>query len=209
MDKPRVIIADDHELVASGLERLLAAECDVVATAQDGETLEAHVRGLAPDVVVLDMSMPPHGGLAVIRELREHKPSPKIVVVTMNDDPDVAAEAFRLGAVAYVLKNCAAAELLEAVRQVMRGQTYVTPLVAGGMLDALLSPGRHKAGAQLTEREREVLRLLADGKSMKDVAAILRMTVRTVAFHKYSVMKRLNIKTSAELVRFAVTERIV
>jgi len=208
MNRPRVVIADDHQLVVSGLERLLAPECDVVGTAQDGDSLEAQVRRVHPDVVVLDISMPPRNGLGLIRKLREIEPATRIVVVTMNDDPAVAAEAFRSGALGYVLKNCAASELLDAIQYAMEQQVYVTPLVAGGMLDALLSTDQH-VEERLTEREREVLQLLADGKSMKEVAVRLGMTVRTVAFHKYRMMRRLNIKSTAELVRFAVAHHVV
>jgi DNA-binding NarL/FixJ family response regulator len=210
MGKPRVIIADDHRLFAAGLERLLAPECDVVATVYDGRTLLDEVRRLRPDVVVQDLSMPPLNGINVIREILDVDPQIRIVVVTMWEDAALAAEAFRVGASAFVLKTCAVSELLEAVRFALHHKSYVTPIIASGMIESLMHQGRDgEADPHLTARQREVLRLLAEGKSMKEVAAALNLTVRTVAFHKYRMMQMLNIKTSAELVRFAVVQHIV
>jgi len=210
MGKPRVIIADDHRLFAAGLERLLAPDCDVVATAYDGQTLLDDVRRLRPDVVVQDLSMPPLNGMTVIRGIHDLDSRIRIVVVTMWEDPALAAEAFRCGASAFLLKTCAVSELLEAVQFALQQKSYVTPLIASGMIDSLTHPSRDgDADPHLTARQREVLRLLAEGKSMKQAAAALNLTVRTVAFHKYRMMQMLNIKTSAELVRFAVVQHIV
>jgi DNA-binding NarL/FixJ family response regulator len=207
--RPRVLIADDHRLVAAGLERLLATECEVVGTVIDSAVLLKEVRRLRPDVVVQDLSMPPFTGIDGIRVVREIDPNVKIIVVTMWDDPELAAQAFRTGASAYVLKNCAASELLDAVHCAMEQKSYVTPLIAGGMIDSLIKSTRDEPGPQLTTRQRAVLRLLAEGKSMKEVADELNMAVRTVAFHKYRMMRLLNIRTTAELVRFAVAQHIV
>jgi len=209
MPKPRVIIADDHQLVVAGLQSLLGSECEVVATANDGASLLSDVRRLSPDMVLLDVSMPPYKGLDLIREVRRIDPGIGIVIVTMNDDTDVAAAAFRAGATAYVLKNSAASELVDAVHLVSERQPYVTPLVAGGIIKSLMKPVDIDTDHPLTRRQREVLRLLAEGKSMKEIAHIMDLTVRTVAFHKYRMMKQLNIKTSAELIRFAVARDIV
>jgi len=210
MGKPRVIIADDHRLFAAGLERLLAPDCDVIATAYDGQTLLDDVRRLRPDVVVQDLSMPPLNGMTVIRGIHDVDPRIRIVVVTMWEDPALAAEAFRCGATAFLLKTCAVSELLEAVQFALQQKSYVTPLIASGMIESLTHPSREgDADPHLTARQREVLRLLAEGKSMKQAAAALNLTVRTVAFHKYRMMQMLNIKTSAELVRFAVVQHIV
>jgi DNA-binding NarL/FixJ family response regulator len=210
MGKPRVIIADDHRLFAAGLERLLAPDCDVVATAYDGQTLLDDVRRLRPDVVVQDLSMPPLNGMTVIRGIHDLDSRIRIVVVTMWEDPALAAEAFRCGASAFLLKTCAVSELLEAVQFALQQKSYVTPLIASGMIESLTHPMREgDADPHLTARQREVLRLLAEGKSMKQAAAALNLTVRTVAFHKYRMMQMLNIKTSAELVRFAVVQHIV
>lgn len=211
MAQPRVIIADDHQLFAAGLERLLSPSCEIVATIHDSVTLVSEVRRLHPDVVVQDLSLPPLNGIDTIREIHTAHPQIRIVVVTMWDDAALAAEAFRSGASAYVLKTCAVPELLEAVRFAMDHKTYVTPAIASGMIETLTRPGREGGAADthLTTRQREVLRLLAGGKSMKEVAAVLNLTVRTVAFHKYRMMQMLNIKSSAELVRFAVVQHIV
>jgi DNA-binding NarL/FixJ family response regulator len=210
MGKPRVIIADDHRLFAAGLERLLAPDCDVIATAYDGQTLLDDVRRLHPDVVVQDLSMPPMNGMTVIRGIHDLDPRIRIVVVTMWEDPALAAESFRCGASAFLLKTCAVSELLEAVQFALQQKSYVTPLIASGMIESLTHSTRvGDADPHLTARQREVLRLLAEGKSMKQAAAALNLTVRTVAFHKYRMMQMLNIKTSAELVRFAVVQHIV
>jgi DNA-binding NarL/FixJ family response regulator len=210
MGKPRVIIADDHRLFAAGLERLLASDCEVIATAYDGQTLLDDVRRLRPDVVVQDLSMPPLNGMTVIRGIHDLDSRIRIVVVTMWEDPALAAEAFRCGASAFLLKTCAVSELLEAVQFALQQKSYVTPLIASGMIESLTHPAREADhDPHLTARQREVLRLLAEGNSMKQVAAALNLTVRTVAFHKYRMMQMLNIKTSAELVRFAVVQHIV
>jgi len=209
MARPRVLIADDHQLVAAGLELLLSSECDVVGTVYDGSQVLKEVTRLQPDIVVLDLSMPPLTGMDVIRAVRHSEPSVQIIVVTMWDDPALAAESFREGARAYVLKNCAASELRAAVRYVMDRKSYVTPLIAGGMIHSLALQQAPGGDSLLTARQRQILHLLAEGKSMKETAAILNVAVRTVAFHKYRIMDLLNIKTSAELVRFAVAQHIV
>jgi DNA-binding NarL/FixJ family response regulator len=208
--KPRVIVSDDHQLVVAGLVKLLATDCTIVGTANDGESLLTEIRRLHPNIVLMDMSMPPMNGIDLIRRIKKVDASVSIIVVTINNDPDLAAEAFRAGASAYVLKECAASELLEAIRHAMDHQSYVTPLIAGDVLSSLMRPGyKSEAESQLTNRQREVLRLLAEGKSMKEAASALKVAARTVAFHKYRMMRQLNIKSSAELVRFAVAQKIV
>jgi DNA-binding NarL/FixJ family response regulator len=210
MTKPRVVIADGQCLVAAGLQQLLASECDVVSTVYDGEMLLREVRRCRPDLVVQDISIPLCDGIELIREVRQIDPAIKVVVVTVSKEADLAARAFQAGASAYVLKNCAASELLEAVHCAMADRSYVTPLIAGGMIDALTARGTdRRSDHHLTPRQLEVLRLLAEGKSMKEIAAVLNLTVRTVAFHKYRMMQQLDIKTNAELVRFAVVQHIV
>jgi DNA-binding NarL/FixJ family response regulator len=207
MTKPRVLIADDHALVAAGLGKILAAECDVVGTIEHSDQLLGAIDRLRPDIVIQDLSMPPYTGVDVVRGIREINSALKVIVVTMWDDPALAAESFRAGACGYVLKNCAASELLDAVHCALEEKSYVTPLIAGGMIRTLSEPRR--PDPHLTSRQREILHLLAEGKSMKEVASVLKLAVRTVAFHKYRMMQMLNIKSSAELVRFAVAERIV
>src|SRR6188508_640396 len=210
VSKPRVIIADDHVLLAEAFEKLLSPECEVVAKVIDGRALVEACRTTHPDIVLLDISMPLLNGLDAARQIRAMNPSIKLIFLTMNDDPDLAAEAFRAGATAYLLKRSPASELLTAIRQAMKNRKYVSPLVTEGMLGALLDPVRGDTPRQeLTVRQREVLQLLAEGKSMKDVANILAVAPRTVAFHKYRMMEQLRIKTNAELIQFAVRQHLV
>jgi DNA-binding NarL/FixJ family response regulator len=208
--RPRVLLADDHRLLREAFVTLLQPECDVVGAVADGRALLDAVTGLRPDVVVLDVAMPLLNGLDAARQLKRRMPGVKIIFLTVNEDPDLAAEAFRAGGSGFVLKNSAASELLQAIYDVMQGRSYVTPLATRGMVDNLLHPpeSRAKAG-ELSVRKREVLQLLAEGRTMKEIASILKITARTVAFHKYSMMEELGIKSSAELVQFAIKQRIV
>ena len=209
MPKPRIVLADDHTLLLEAFEKLLAAECDVVAKVADGRALIAAVQEHHPDVVVLDLSMPLLNGLEAARQIKQFHRSVRLVFVTMNEDPDLAAEAFRAGASAYLLKRSAGAELLTAIREAMRNRSYVTPLVTEGMLGSLMHQGTEQPSRQLTSRQREVLQLLAEGKSMKEVAGILNVTARTVAFHKYRMMEQLKIRTNAELIQYAIRNHVV
>ena len=209
MSKPRVLIADDQRLFAAGLECLLAHDCKVVSTVSDFSTLVDEVRRYRPDLVLQGLTSSPIIGAGLIRELRDLHPQLQVIVVTRHDDPHLAAEAFRCGAAAYLLKTCEVSELLDAVHFVVDRKSYVTPMIAGGMIQSLTSSLVPMRDQELTERQREVLRLLAEGKSMKEVASLLNLTVRTVAFHKYRMMHMLKIKSSAELVRFAVARQIV
>ena len=210
MSKPRAIIADDHVLLAEAFEKLLSPECDVVAKVTDGRALVETARRVRPELVLLDIAMPLLNGLDAARQIHAIDPSIRLIFVTMNDDPDLAAEAFRAGGTAYLLKRSPASELLTAIRQAMKSRKYVTPLVTEGMLGALMNPVRGETPRhELTSRQREVLQLLAEGKSMKDVANILAVAPRTVAFHKYRMMEQLRIKTNAELIQFAVREHLV
>jgi len=210
VSKPRVIIADDHVLLAEAFEKLLSPECDVVAKITDGRALVEAARRVRPDLVLLDIAMPLLNGLDAARQIHAIDPTIRLIFVTMNDDPDLAAEAFRAGATAYLLKRSPASELLTAIRQAMKSRKYVTPLITEGMLGALMNPMRGDTPRhELTSRQREVLQLLAEGKSMKDVANILAVAPRTVAFHKYRMMEQLRIKTNAELIQFAVRQHLV
>ena len=209
MSKPRIIIADDHTLLVEAFEKLLAPECDVVAKVGDGRALLTAVREHRPDAVVLDLSMPLLNGLDAARQIKQTNPSIRLIFVTMNEDPDLAAEAFRAGASAYLLKRSAGTELLTAIREALKGRSYVTPLVTEGMLGSLMSSTPDKVSHQLTPRQREVLQLLAEGKSMKEVASILNVTPRTVAFHKYRMMEQLKIKNNAELIQYAIRQHVI
>ena len=208
MPKPRVILADDHTLLLEAFEKLLAPECDIVAKVADGRALLAAVREHHPDVVVLDLAMPLLNGIDAARQIKQEDRSVRLVFVTMNEDPDLAAEAFRIGASAYLLKRSAASELLVAIREVMKGRSYVTPLVTSGLVGSLLDQGE-RPRHELTPREREVLQLLAEGYSMKEAADMLNVTPRTIAFHKYKMMEQLGIRTTAELIQLAVKNHLV
>jgi DNA-binding NarL/FixJ family response regulator len=209
MAKPRVILADDHTLLVEAFEKLLAPECEIVAKVADGRALVAAVQEHHPDVVVLDLAMPLLNGLDAARQIKQIDKTVRLVFVTMNEDPDLAAEAFRAGGAAYLLKRSAGSELLTAIREAMKHRSYVTPLVTEGMLGALMHSTADAGAKQLTTRQREVLQLLAEGKSMKEVGSILNVTPRTVAFHKYRMMEQLKIKTNAELIQYAIRHNLV
>jgi len=211
MAKPRVILADDHTLILEAFEKLLAPECDIIAKVTDGRALIEAVKEHRPDIVVLDLGMPLLNGLDAARQIKQNDRSVKLVFVTMNEDPDIAAEAFRAGGSAYLLKRSAGSELLTAIREAMRNRSYVTPLVTEGMLGSLINPtsGGETPSRELTTRQREVLQLLAEGKSMKEVASILNVSARTVAFHKYRMMDQLKIKTNAELIQYAIRHHVI
>ena len=209
MAKPRVILADDHTMLVEAFEKLLAPECDIVAKVADGRALVAAVQEHHPDVVVLDLAMPLLNGLDAARQIKQIDRSVRLVFVTMNEDPDLAAEAFRAGGAAYLLKRSAGSELLTAIREAMKHRSYVTPLVTEGMLGALMHSSSDSGAKQLTTRQREVLQLLAEGKSMKEVGSILNVTPRTVAFHKYRMMEQLKIKTNAELIQYAIRHNLI
>jgi len=205
MKRPRIILADDHTLVLEALKRLIEPEFDVVGTFADGFSLVEGAAKLKPNVVVLDVGMPVMNGLNAGTKLKLMMPLVKLVYLTMNQDPDIAGEAFRLGASAYVLKNSAAKELLQAIRGVVRGGYYVTPLMTEGMNGSFVRNFKQrKSKYSLTLRQKEVLQLLAEGRSMKEVAFVLNVSPRTVAFHKYSMMEHLNIRSTAELIEFAM-----
>src|SRR5262245_9626238 len=208
MRTPRVLLADDHALLLGAFEKLLAAECEIVGQVLDGRALVAAAESLKPDVIVLDISMPLLNGLDAGRQIKRQAPYVKLVFLTMNEDPELAAEAFRAGASGYVLKRSATSELATAIREAMQGRSYITPLITGNLVDSLLH-GDGTPGNNLTARQREVLQLLAEGRSMKEVATVLNLTPRTVAFHKYEMMKRLNVTSTAELIQYAVKHHIV
>ncbi len=209
MVRPRVLLADDHELLLGAFEKLLMPDCEIVGQVTDGRALVEAAARLKPDVIVLDISMPQLNGLDAGRRIKQGHRDVKLVFLTMNEDSDLAAEAFRAGASAYVLKRSAASELATAIREVMQGRSYVTPLMTEGLVGSLLHVEEASSSHELTSRQREVLQLLAEGNSMKEVAAVLKLTPRTVAFHKYQMMEQLHIKSTAELIRYAVRHHIV
>jgi len=212
MPLPRLILADDHTILVEAFRKLLEPHCEVVGIVSDGRALVETASRLKPDVSIVDISMPLMNGLEAGMRLKELIPTMKLIFLTMNEDPDLAVEAIRSGASGYLLKSSAASELIRAIQLALRGKTYVTPQIARGMEKAFIAnPNpRPKARAKaLTPRQREVVVLLAEGKSMKEIASVLNVTPRTIAFHKYRVMRELNLKTTADLIQFAIKARIL
>jgi DNA-binding NarL/FixJ family response regulator len=208
--RPRILIADDHILVAEAFKTFLAPDFDVIATLHDGRSLIASAMALRPDVIVADIAMPLLNGLDAADRIKRSLPDVKVVFVTLHREPSLIAEAFRHRASAYLLKTCAASELVIAIRQALMGKTYLSPTLAA-LLPELLVLLREFTSARdkLTDRQLEVLQLLAEGKSMKETAAVLNLKVETVAFHKYRLMSGLNLQNDAEIVQCAVREHIV
>jgi DNA-binding NarL/FixJ family response regulator len=192
------------------LKNLLEPECEIIATFTDGHTLVEAAPGLNPNVIVLDIGMPTMNGLSAGQRLKSLMPNVKLLYLTMTQDQEIAREAFRLGAAGYVVKSAAATELVGAVREVVRGGSYVTPLVTQGVVGSFIQHVKQKKQkCLLTLRQKEVLQLLAEGRSMKEAAFILNVSPRTVAYHKYTMMSHLSIRSSAELIEYAVRRSVV
>ena len=205
MIRPRVLLADDHTMLLDALRKLLEPACHVVAAVTDGRALVETAVKLKPDVIVADIGMPRLNGLDAAEQLKAKLPAAKLIFLTVNEDPDVAAEAIRRGALGYLLKKSAATELFTAVERVLAGRHYVTPLITREPTMVFVSRAQQGRSAhELSLRQREVLQLLAEGRSMKEAADILKLTPRTIAFHKYSMMEQHGFKTGAELVQYAV-----
>jgi len=211
INRARILIADDHNLVAELCKRLLETEFDVVGTVSDGRALLRAAGELKPDVIVVDVAMPILNGLDAGRQVKEVLPGVKLIYLTMNPDVEIAAEAFRRGARGYLLKTCAAVELVLAVREVLRGKSYMSPALPQDTINFLRNQHKNMVNEEerLTQRQREVLQLLAEGRGMKEVSSILHMSTRTVAYHKYRMMEVLGAKSTAELVKYAIKNHIV
>jgi DNA-binding NarL/FixJ family response regulator len=209
MRQPRVLLADDHLMLREAFARLLQPMCEVVGSVADGRSLLTAAQQLRPDIVLADISMPLLNGLHAARRLKRTNPEIRTIILTISEDPDVAAEAIRNGISGYLLKNSAVSELLLAIGEAMQGRVYVTPLIAKRMPDPLSTDGTSpekakQKGKQPSSRQREVLKLLAEGNTMRQIATLLDITPRTVAFHKYGMMKQFRARTSADLVKLAV-----
>jgi DNA-binding NarL/FixJ family response regulator len=213
MKRPRVIMADDHSLILAGLRKLVEAECEVVAAVEDGRALLEAARRLNPDLILLDISMPLLNGLDAARQLIKLAPASKLIFLTMHATPTYATEAFQAGASGYLLKRSAASELQQAIRSVLSGQYYLTPLITKDVLGAVLKQTVGKRGdsasTALTARQREVLQLVAEGRGTKEIATILHVTVKTVEFHKAGIMRQLDLHSTAELTKYALTEGLI
>jgi len=208
--KARLLLADDHTLVAEACKSLLEPEFDVVAIVTDGRALVRAAVELRPDVLIIDIAMPLLNGLDAGEQVKHALPEARVVYLTMNVSPEVAAEAFRRGASGYLPKSAAASELITAVREVLKGKSYLSPLITKDTVDFLLRRKKSREeGQHITRRQREVLQLLAEGLSMKEVAFILKLKPGTVAFHKYRIMTTLGIKTNADLLRYALREHMI
>jgi len=197
-------------MVAEGLRSLLSAEFDLLEVVEDGRSLLEAAARLHPDVIVADVTMPHLNGIDALVQLRRRDPGVRVVLLTMHAEVAYARRALSEGALGYVLKHAAPAELLSAIRAALRGQTYITPTLAGGVFQSMREGGEQakEPGAALTPRQREILQLLAEGRSAKEIAAALGISARTVEFHKYQMMDTLQVHTSAELVHFALKHGI-
>jgi DNA-binding NarL/FixJ family response regulator len=211
MPRTRVLLADDHVVVAQGLETLLKESFELVGVVHDGRALVDAAEKLRPDVIVTDISMPLLNGLDAIRQIRARRPDTKVIVLTMHPETQLAAEAFRAGASGYLLKVSPGEELITAIGQVALGRAYVTTLLAKDLITLLLEAVRETSTADspLTPRQREVLQLIAEGRTMKEVASILHISPRTAESHKYEIMETLGMKTTAELIQYAIRLKVV
>ncbi len=207
--KARLLIADDHKLLAEACKSILEPEFEVVGIVTDGRSMVSAATTLKPDVIILDISMPQLNGLDAADQIKHKQPFIKLVFLTMNLSAEVAAEAFRRGASAYVLKQSAAEELVVAIRKVIQGASYLSPLIARETVTFLLNQ-RNSAAKEnrITKRQSEILQLLSEGMSMKQVASVLDVKPGTVAFHKYRMMETLNVKTNAELLEYAIKRQM-
>jgi DNA-binding NarL/FixJ family response regulator len=210
MALPRVMLADDHTILVEAFRKLLEPHCEIVGTVADGRALLEVAPQLKPAVIIVDIGMPLMNGFEAGLRLKELMPTVKLIFLTMNEDAELAMEAMRSGASGYLLKSSAGSELIRAIEMALKGKSYVTPQLARGMQKAFINnPGSKARDKTLTPRQREVVHLLAEGKSMKEVASVLNVTPRTVAFHKYRVMEELNLKTTAELIQYAIKTHIL
>ena len=210
MNPARIILADDHRLFLDALKNFLEPEFKVVGTFTDSLELVRSAPKLNPDIIVLDIGMPLMNGLNAGQRLKERLPKTKLIYLTMNMDREMVEEAFQLGASAYVVKSSAGRELVDAIHQTLRGMSYITELLTEGVVGSFIHNIKRKQNPdKLTLRQREVLQLLAEGRTMKEVAFLLNLSQRTVAFHKYSMMEQLRLKNTAELIQFAVKKSIV
>ena len=209
--RPHVLLADDHRILAEALKSMLEAEFDVVGTVEDGRALIESARRLQPDLIVADISMPHLNGIDALVQLKRDTPGVKVIFLTMHQEPAYARRALDAGAAGYVLKHSAANELLTALREVTRGRTYITPALAADVLESMRKgkSGSGDPAARLTPRQREILQLLVEGQSAKQIAGALDISARTVEFHKYQMMESLGLHNSAELIHFGIKHDIV
>jgi DNA-binding NarL/FixJ family response regulator len=207
--RPHVLIADDHTLVVEAFKKLLEPNFEVVGTVSNGRDLLEVAPKLKPDVVLLDLGMPLLNGQDAGERLKALLPKAKVIVLTMNEDSEIAAAAIEKWASGFLLKNSAGTELTHAIKEVLKGKSYVTPRIAQKLFDRFVRDPRTEHTKHLTSRQREVLQLLAEGRTMKEAADVLHVTPRTIAFHKYKIMDEFGLKTNSDLLRFAMKERLI
>ena len=210
-ERIRVLIADDHKIVVEGLRGLLEPEYDLVGTAENGRELLKLAKKLTPDVIVVDISMPLLNGIDAVAQLQETGCSAKVIFLTMHNEPAYAARAFDAGASGFVLKHSAPSELVNAIEKALEGGTFISPMIADGLMEHYKTGGHGQKDplAKLSARQREVLQLLAEGKSAKEIAKILSISARTAEFHKYHIMDVLGLSTSAEIIHFAIKHGVI
>jgi DNA-binding NarL/FixJ family response regulator len=210
MNKYRILLADDHRIILEGLKTLLQNDYDVVGMVEDGLELVKEALRLDPDVIIADISMPSLNGIDALRRIQKSGKNPRVIFLTMHDDALYAKEVLDAGAFGFVLKHSASSELVTAIREAVKGNIHISASISQELLKLYKEDkDRGEGDAEISLRQREVLQLLAEGKTAKEIAYLLNITSRTVEFHKYTIMQRLNIKTTAELVRYAVKNRIV
>ena len=211
MNRTSILLADDHGILLDGLVRLLHDDFEILGTARDGRSLIEMAREKRPDVIVMDISMPSLNGIDAARMLQQEGCSSRILLLTMHADLPLVEEAFRAGVSGFVLKVCDAAEFVKAVQCVARGTTYITPLLAGDLVSSLVTVGPRAPSRDtpLTGRQREVLQLLAEGKTMKEAAAVMGISTRTAESHKYEIMRLLGVQNTAALVRYAIRIKLI
>jgi DNA-binding NarL/FixJ family response regulator len=202
MRSARLLLADDHAIMTEGLVALLKDSFDVVGTVRDGAAMVEAAERLHPDVIVSDMSMPGMSGLEALARLKKHGVDARVVFLTMHSEPEIAASAIRAGASAFLLKASASKELVHAIDEVLQGRVYLSPAVTKDVIQILQAP--HAKAFELSDRQRDVLRLIVQGKRMKEIAALLDLSPRTVETHKYDMMRTLSVRSTAELIRYAL-----
>lgn len=209
--RPRLLLADDHTLMLDGIRLMLQPEFDLVGCVEDGQKLLAAAKTLKPDVILLDISMPFLNGIDASKQLRKIVPAAKVIFVTMHGDADYISEAFRAGAKGYVLKRSAASELLTAIREVMKGNHFVSPIVARYAVASLIEPWKATTNIsdRLRPRQREVLQLVAEGRTRKEIATLLNIAVKTVEFHKATLRRELHLRTAADFTLYAIEHGII
>lgn len=208
--KPRVLMADDHSIFLAGVRKLIEDQCEVVGTVENGRALLEAAERLKPELILLDISMPLLNGLEAARHLRKTLPEAKLLFLTMHASSRYATEVFKVGAHGFLLKQSAASELPQAIDSVLKGKHYLTPSIAKPIIDQALraneAPNVKGDEKQLTPRQREILQLIGEGKSTKEIATLLNLSVKTIQFHKSCLMQELDIHTTAELIRYAIMQ---